>query len=96
MTSPPAHPSDVATAALQQWGIEGCALGISIGGASTTNEWKASSRWVDRAEKRGLHSVWMPEMHFAPGGNTSPLLSLAALAARTKRIRLATTSLLLP
>jgi len=35
-------------------------------------------------------------MHFAPGGNTSPLLSLAALAARTKRIRLATTSLLLP
>lgn len=52
--------------------------------------------WTDRAETLGLHSVWIPEMHFAPGGATSPLLVLAACAARTRRLRLGTTSLLLP
>jgi alkanesulfonate monooxygenase SsuD/methylene tetrahydromethanopterin reductase-like flavin-dependent oxidoreductase (luciferase family) len=52
--------------------------------------------WVDRAESLGLHSVWIPEMHFAPGVATSPLLVLAACAARSPRLRLGTTSLLLP
>jgi alkanesulfonate monooxygenase SsuD/methylene tetrahydromethanopterin reductase-like flavin-dependent oxidoreductase (luciferase family) len=51
---------------------------------------------VDRAEALGLHSVWIPEMHFAPGVATSPLLTLAACAARTQNLRLGTTSLLLP
>lgn len=51
---------------------------------------------MDRAEALGLHSVWIPEMHFAPGVATSPLLTLAACAARTKKLRLGTTSLLLP
>jgi alkanesulfonate monooxygenase SsuD/methylene tetrahydromethanopterin reductase-like flavin-dependent oxidoreductase (luciferase family) len=35
-------------------------------------------------------------MHFARGVTASPLLALSAFAARTQRIRLATTSLLLP
>jgi len=35
-------------------------------------------------------------MHFAPGVATSPLLTLAACAARTQKLRLGTTSLLLP
>jgi alkanesulfonate monooxygenase SsuD/methylene tetrahydromethanopterin reductase-like flavin-dependent oxidoreductase (luciferase family) len=35
-------------------------------------------------------------MHFAPGGTASPLVLLAAFAARTRRLRLGTTSLLLP
>jgi alkanesulfonate monooxygenase SsuD/methylene tetrahydromethanopterin reductase-like flavin-dependent oxidoreductase (luciferase family) len=52
--------------------------------------------WADRAEALGLHSVWIPEMHFAPGVAASPLLMLAACAARTKNVRLGTTSLLLP
>jgi alkanesulfonate monooxygenase SsuD/methylene tetrahydromethanopterin reductase-like flavin-dependent oxidoreductase (luciferase family) len=52
--------------------------------------------WVDRAESLGLHSVWIPEMHFAPAVSTSPLLVLAACAARSQRLRLGTTSLLLP
>ncbi len=52
--------------------------------------------WVDHAEALGLHSIWMPEMHFAPGVTASPLLALAGFAARTRRLRLATTSLLLP
>jgi len=44
----------------------------------------------------GLHSLWLPEGHFRPGATASPLLGLAAFAARTRRIRIATTSLLLP
>ena len=82
--------------ALDHWGIGRFALGISVGGSSNTREWESARSWVERADRAGLHSVWMPEMHFAPGGNTSPLLSLAALAARTRSIRLATTSLLIP
>ncbi len=35
-------------------------------------------------------------MHFRPGAMASPLLALAAVASRTRRIRLGTTSLLLP
>jgi alkanesulfonate monooxygenase SsuD/methylene tetrahydromethanopterin reductase-like flavin-dependent oxidoreductase (luciferase family) len=52
---------------------------------------------AEAAEKLGLHSLWLPEHHF--GGNgaiPSPLLLLAAAAARTQRLRLGTTSYLLP
>ena len=87
---------DARDESLRQWGIKKCAIGISLGGAATSQEWQASTRWVERAEDRGLHSVWLPEMHFSPGVSTSPLLSLASLAARTRSLRLATTSLLLP
>jgi alkanesulfonate monooxygenase SsuD/methylene tetrahydromethanopterin reductase-like flavin-dependent oxidoreductase (luciferase family) len=43
-----------------------------------------------------MHSVWLPEMHFAPGGSPTPLVELAGFAALTERLRLGTTSLLLP
>ena len=82
--------------ALDHWGIRDLALGISVGGSSNALEWERAREWVERADAAGLHSVWMPEMHFTRGGNTSPLLSLAALAACTRKIRLATTSLLIP
>lgn len=87
---PKTHPSD--------WGIEGpgLQLAISLGGASTASDWQNVLGWVDRAEALGLHSVWIPEMHFAPNVTTSPLLILAACAARTEKLRLGTTSLLLP
>jgi len=77
-------------------GIDGLALGISLGGISTPQEWHRQLAWVERAEELGLHSVWLPEMHFAPGACVRPLLALAGFAARTQRLRLATTSLLLP
>jgi alkanesulfonate monooxygenase SsuD/methylene tetrahydromethanopterin reductase-like flavin-dependent oxidoreductase (luciferase family) len=82
----------------RDWGLEPSrlSLGISLGGVSHGNEWHQVLSWVDRAEALGLHSVWIPEMHFAPGVATSPLLVLAACAARTRRLRLGTTSLLLP
>lgn len=87
---------DSGPSSLNQWGIQKCAIGISLGGAASSRDWKISGEWVSRAEERGLHSVWLPEMHFSPGVTTSPLLLLTALAARTQKIRLATTSLLLP
>ena len=44
----------------------------------------------------GFHSVWLPEMHFQPGVCPAPLVELAGYAATTRRLRLGTTSLLLP
>jgi len=50
-----------------------------------------------RAESLGFHSFWLPESHFTgSGANPAPLLLLAAIAGRTRSIRLATTSFLLP
>lgn len=49
------------------------------------------------AEAMGFHSFWLPESHF--GGESSipsPLMLLAAIASRTSRIRLGSTSYLLP
>jgi alkanesulfonate monooxygenase SsuD/methylene tetrahydromethanopterin reductase-like flavin-dependent oxidoreductase (luciferase family) len=52
---------------------------------------------AERAESLGLHSFWLPESHFSGAtSNPAPLLLLAACAARTQRLRLATTSYLLP
>ena len=51
---------------------------------------------AERAESLGFHSIFVPEHHFAPGAIPAPLLLLAAAAARTKTIRLGTTSYLLP
>ena len=50
-----------------------------------------------RAESLGFDSFWLPESHFTgPGSNPSPLLLLSAVAACTQRLKLATTSYLLP
>ena len=50
------------------------------------------------AEEVGFDSVWLPEHHFSPadGYNPSPLTVAAAIAARTKRIKIGTWLLLLP
>jgi alkanesulfonate monooxygenase SsuD/methylene tetrahydromethanopterin reductase-like flavin-dependent oxidoreductase (luciferase family) len=54
-------------------------------------------RQAELAEELGYHSIWLPENHFDPGGSCpSPLLLLAAAAARTSRLRIGTTSYLLP
>lgn len=54
------------------------------------------SRQAAQAEAWGYHSFWLPENHFNPGAIPDPLMLLAAAAAGTSRIRLATTSYLLP
>jgi alkanesulfonate monooxygenase SsuD/methylene tetrahydromethanopterin reductase-like flavin-dependent oxidoreductase (luciferase family) len=51
----------------------------------------------ERAEALGFGSFWLPESHFgARGALPQPLLLLAAIAARTRTLRLGTTSYLLP
>jgi alkanesulfonate monooxygenase SsuD/methylene tetrahydromethanopterin reductase-like flavin-dependent oxidoreductase (luciferase family) len=54
-------------------------------------------RQAEIAEELGYHSIWLPESHFDQAGSCpSPLLLLAAAAGRTSRVRLGTTSYLLP
>jgi alkanesulfonate monooxygenase SsuD/methylene tetrahydromethanopterin reductase-like flavin-dependent oxidoreductase (luciferase family) len=72
------------------------ALGLALGGPQRAGDCANALARVERAEALGLHSVWLPEGHFAPGAMPSPLLALAAFAARTRRLILGTTSLLLP
>ena len=43
--------------------------------------------WIERADALGVHSAWLPEMHFTPGACTTPLTTLAAFAARSQRLR---------
>jgi alkanesulfonate monooxygenase SsuD/methylene tetrahydromethanopterin reductase-like flavin-dependent oxidoreductase (luciferase family) len=51
----------------------------------------------ERAEALGFASFWLPESHFgARGALPQPLLLLAAVAARTRKLGLGTTSYLLP
>ena len=78
------------------WGLEQPRLGLALGGAHDEGDLALQRQWALRAEELGLHSVWLPEMHFAPGVCPAPLVELASLASRTTRIRLGTTSLLLP
>lgn len=71
------------------------AVGLALGGPADPRAWGealALAAWADAA---GLDSLWLPEGHLRRGAPASPLLGLAAFAARTRRIRLATTSLLL-
>ena len=75
-------------------GLAKLALGIALAGPG--GGWQRALRVVAQAEALGLHSVWLPEGHFERGATPSPLLALCAFAARTQRLRLATTSLLLP
>lgn len=78
------------------WGLERPSLGLSLGGTHSTPQLERNRRWVALAEDQGLHSVWLPEMHFAQGACSAPLVELAGYAASTQRLRFGTTSLLLP
>ncbi len=52
---------------------------------------------VQWAESLGYDSVWLSEHHFAPDGySPSPVVIAAALAMRTKRMRIGTNVLLMP
>ena len=71
--------------------------------ATTPWRWQAMHdadglcRQAEQAEALGFHSFWLPENHFGEhSAIPAPLMSLAAVAARTSRIRLGCTSYLLP
>ncbi|MCB1844131.1 MAG: LLM class flavin-dependent oxidoreductase [Halioglobus sp.] len=52
---------------------------------------------AEQAEAMGFDAFWLPENHFGAGRSIpSPMLSLAAVAARTRHLRLGCTSYLLP
>ena len=70
--------------------------GISLAAPADPAGWRRVLALAERADALGLHSVWLPENHFSRGATPAPLVALGAIAARTRRIRLATTSLLLP
>jgi alkanesulfonate monooxygenase SsuD/methylene tetrahydromethanopterin reductase-like flavin-dependent oxidoreductase (luciferase family) len=71
-------------------------VGVSFAAPDTPRGWGRLFALAERADALGFHSLWMPENHFQRGATPSPLLALSALAVRTRRLRLATTSLLLP
>ena len=54
------------------------------------------SRQAQLAESLGYESFWLPESHFIADAIPDPLMLLAAVAAATERLRLATTSYLIP
>lgn len=58
--------------------------------------WTGFAAQAERAEALGFHSIFLPEHHFSKGAIPAPLLLLAGAAARTSRIKLGTTSFLLP
>jgi alkanesulfonate monooxygenase SsuD/methylene tetrahydromethanopterin reductase-like flavin-dependent oxidoreductase (luciferase family) len=72
---------------------------IAVTAWRTDGPWHADTlcAQAERAESLGFHSYWLPENHFEDGrAIPSPLTLLAAAAGRTRTIRLATTSYLLP
>ncbi len=75
---------------------ERLALGLALSAPRSNDGWRRVHALAEHADGLGFHSLWLPENHFHPGATASPLAILAGLAARTRRIRLATTSLLLP
>jgi alkanesulfonate monooxygenase SsuD/methylene tetrahydromethanopterin reductase-like flavin-dependent oxidoreductase (luciferase family) len=75
-------------------------LGLGPWGRDPRGAFESLRAMVEQAvsaEALGYDSVWVPEGHFEPRSLFSaPLLLLAAIAARTTRVRLGTTSYLLP
>lgn len=72
-------------------------LGITPWSISDTNDARALCEQAEFAEKLGFGYFFLPEHHFTKGrAIPDPLLLLAAVAATTSSIRLATTSYLLP
>jgi alkanesulfonate monooxygenase SsuD/methylene tetrahydromethanopterin reductase-like flavin-dependent oxidoreductase (luciferase family) len=74
--------------------------GLHIGVTPWLEDWSGPAetlvRQAELAERLGFRSFWLPESHFTGrSANPAPLLRLAAVAARTTRLRLATTSYLL-
>jgi alkanesulfonate monooxygenase SsuD/methylene tetrahydromethanopterin reductase-like flavin-dependent oxidoreductase (luciferase family) len=81
---------------------DGLQIGITPWETPGAQDADALCAQAERAEELGFHSFWLPEGHFssaaagAPAPIPQPLLWHAAIASRTKRLRLGTTSYLLP
>ena len=77
--------------------MTGLHLGLTPWIVSGMADAAALARQGELAESWGYESFWLPENHFGgEGAIPEPLMLLAAVAARTRKLRLATTSYLLP
>ena len=70
----------------------------ALPGESAAQSFANSFAQVDAAERWGLDAMWLAELHFAPERSvlSSPLILAAAIAQRTKRIRIGTAVQVLP
>ena len=77
--------------------MSGLHLGLTPWIVSGMADAATLARQGELAESWGYESFWLPENHFGgDGAIPEPLMLLAAVAARTRTLRLATTSYLLP
>src|SRR5262249_27268776 len=67
-------------------------------GASEPSAFADSFAQIDAAEKLGLDAMWLAELHFAPERSVlaSPMILAAAIAERTKRMKIGTAVQVLP
>jgi alkanesulfonate monooxygenase SsuD/methylene tetrahydromethanopterin reductase-like flavin-dependent oxidoreductase (luciferase family) len=67
-------------------------------GQSEAEAFSQSLELVDRAEEWGLDAMWLAELHFAPERSVlaSPLILAAAIAERTRRMKIGTAVQVLP
>ncbi len=74
-------------------------MALAVTAWAPASGWRAEAlcRQAETAQAMGFHSFWLPENHFGDQRSIpSPLTLLAAVAARTDKIRLGSTSYLLP
>ncbi|MGO1255483.1 LLM class flavin-dependent oxidoreductase, partial [Microbacterium gubbeenense] len=66
--------------------------------APAADRYRFALEQIEAADRAGFSSAWVAQHHFSrdEGGLPSPLVLLAAAAARTTRIRLGTAVLTLP
>lgn len=69
---------------------------VGVSPLQTGGDFEETIRECARAEAAGFDSVWLGEHHASSVLYPTPLLALAAIAARTRRLRLGTGVLLLP
>src|SRR5919108_3226525 len=67
-------------------------------GAAAAEAFRQSFAQVEAAEHLGLDAMWLAELHFAPERSVlaSPLILAAAIAERTKRMKIGTAVQVLP
>jgi len=92
------HPRGEAPVNPQPWAFapRPLRLALAIGGPADPAAVNAGLELSELADALDFDSLWLPENHFRPGATASPLLTLAMVAARTRKLRLATTSILIP
>ena len=67
-------------------------------GATDAHAFADSFAQIDEAERLGLDAMWLAELHFNPERSVlaSPLILAAAIAARTKNMKIGTAVTVLP